>query len=161
MERKKLKEDIIIYTLLLVLCGALYFWITPSNVDVNTNLVDDSTFTARTFPNLLTGAMAIATALGLITSIRKFVALPKPEEERVRKSRHDWVILAVPYLTFLIILVYAVLFEKLGYIWGTLIVPPILMFLFGCRKWYMYAGVYGFAALMYLLFKFVLYVPLR
>ena len=126
-------------------------------------MVDQSAFTPRTFPNLLTGAMAAATALGLILSLLRFARLPKPDktaEKEVRTGK-DWIILFIPYIIYGIIIVYSVLFEKLGYIWATLLIPPVLMFLFGCRKWYLYLCVYGFSALMYVLFKYVLYVPLR
>jgi len=162
MDTKRLRTDIIIYALLLIACAALYFWITPAQVVVNLNLAGSTDFTPQTFPNLLTGCIAIAAAIGLVTSIVKYVKLRQPggTGEKAPFGRHEVLTLLLPYLTFVIIIVYSVLFEHLGYIWATLIVPPIMMLLFGCRKWYFYAAVYGFSALMYVLFRFVLNVPL-
>lgn len=162
MDAKKLRTDIIIYALLLVGCAVLFFWLTPTQVVVKSNLQDNSNFTPQTFPNLLTCAIALASAIGLISSLVKYIRLRSalPAEEKTPMGRQQLAALLIPYLTFAIIIVYCVLFEGIGYIWATLIVPPILMFLFGCRKWYLYLVVYGFNALMYVLFRFVLYVPL-
>lgn len=161
MDAKKLKNDIIIYLLLLIACAALFFWITPEQIAINANLVDETEFTPQTFPNLLTGGIAIASLVGLISSIIKYRKLEKQAPKGKKPmEKHELITLLVPYVTFAVIIIYNILFEKLGYIWATLVVAPIMMFLFGCRKWYFYLSVYGFAALMYVLFKFVLNVPL-
>ena len=58
-------------------------------------------------------------------------------------------------------LVYAVLFIQIGFIPATVIVPPVILFAVGCRKWSYYGIYYAFAAVMYLLFRYVLLVPIR
>ncbi|MBU9746880.1 tripartite tricarboxylate transporter TctB family protein [Lachnospiraceae bacterium ASD3451] len=160
MEAKKIRSDIVIYALLLLGCAVLYFWITPQQIAVKAAGASD--FTPRTFPNLLTMGIAIAAACGLATSAIKYSRFKSKESktERTSFSRRDAAVLLAPYLTFILIIVYGVLFEKTGYILSTLLVPPVLMLLLGCRKWQLYLAVYGFAALMYVLFRFVLYVPL-
>lgn len=162
MDAKKIKSDIIIYLLLLAGCFALYFWITPEQIAVNTNLMGNSDFTPRTFPNLLTGGIALVSAIGLITSAVKYARLDKAARKSEKKplTRQDVLALLIPYLIFAVIAGWCAIFERAGYIWSAVIAPPVMMLLFGCRKWYYYLIVYGFAAAMYLLFKFALRVPL-
>lgn len=165
MNAKKRREDIIIYTLLLAACIALYFWLTPSEVVLRANMFD-SHFTPQTFPNLLTLGIAFCSALGLITSLIKYPKLKAQEEkteqaEKKPKSKLDYMIALAPYITFVLLFGYCLLFEKIGFIISTLIIAPILMFLFGGKKWYQLLFIYAFAALMFVLFKFVLLVPLR
>ena len=40
-------------------------------------------------------------------------------------------------------------------------VTPVILFAVGCRKWSYYGIYYAFAAVMYLLFRCVLLVPIR
>lgn len=166
MELKKTRSDIIIYSLLLIVCAVMFFWLTAEEVPLRANAADSS-FTPRTFPNLLTIGIALASAIGLISSCIKYAKLMRTEtkdtteKKPVKKTAHEWLILFAPYITFVILVVYGILFEKLGYIVSTLLLVPALTFLFGSRKWQHIAIVYAFAALMFVLFKFVLLVPLR
>ncbi len=67
----------------------------------------------------------------------------------------------IPLGVFALALVYALLFKYIGFIPATILVPPVLLLLLGCRKWYFYAAVYVFSAVMYAVFRFVLLVPIK
>ena len=67
----------------------------------------------------------------------------------------------MPFIVFALVLLYAVLFMMIGFIPATLVVPPVILFVIGCRKWHYYPIYYVFAALMYLLFRYILLVPIR
>lgn len=162
MNAKKLKNDIIIYILLLLACVLLFFWLTPREVVLRANALDSS-FTPRTFPNLLTVGIAICSAIGLTSTCLKYrkIRCTVMKEEKKKRTKHEWMTMLAPYITFAILIVYYVLFEKLGYIISTLLLAPALLLLFGSKKWQHLAVIYGFAALMFVLFKYVLLVPLR
>lgn len=162
MDAKKLKNDIIIYILLLIACAALFFWLTPQEVVLRANTLN-SNFTPRTFPNLLTIGVAISAAIGLVSTCLKYGKARHAvvKEEKKKRTKHEWMTLLAPYITFAVLIVYCALFENLGYIVSSLLLVPTLLLLFGSRKWSHAAIVYGFAALMFVLFKYVLLVPLR
>ena len=65
------------------------------------------------------------------------------------------------YIVFLLVLLYGILFAKLGFIAATAIVPPVILLVIGCRKWHYYLIYYAFAAALYALFKYLLLVPIR
>lgn len=165
MELKKVRTDLILFTLLTAACLVLLFYVTPRQVAVGNNIAQ-SDFTQRTFPNLLLGGMTVVSAAGAIVSLVKFLRLrkaQKPEgtaEQAEGKASHGIMVLAAPYITFAVIAVYCVLFVKIGFIWSSLLLPLVLMPMFRCKKWWYYLIVYGFYATIYVLFKMILYVPL-
>lgn len=165
MELKKARTDLILFTLLTAACLIFLFYVTPRQVAVGNN-VAQSDFTQRTFPNLLLGGMAIVSAAGAVTSLVKFVRLrraQKPEGasgQARKKTAHEIMILLAPYLTFAVIAAYCVLFVEIGFVWSSLLLPLALLPMFRCRKWWYYLIVYGFYAVIYILFKVILYVPL-
>lgn len=107
----------------------------------------------------------LASLAGLILAIYHYCkavkAEGKPVREPVVRTRRETVGLFIPFIIFALILVYAVLFIQIGFIPATVIVPPVILFAVGCRKWSYYGIYYAFAAVMYLLFRCVLLVPIR
>ena len=81
--------------------------------------------------------------------------------ERERKTREQWADALLPYGIFVLIVVYGLLFKTFGIVAASLIVPPVILFLLRCRKWYMYLILYAFFGLMYALFTMVLHVPIK
>ena len=59
----------------------------------------------------------------------------KPVREPVVRTRRETLGLFIPFIIFVLILVYAVLFIQIGFIPATVIVPPVILFAVGCRKW--------------------------
>lgn len=165
MELKKARTDLILFALLTAGCLTLLLYVTPRQVAIGNNIAQ-SDFTQRTFPNLLLGGMTIVSTAGTVTSLVKFLRLRREEklegkpEQAQKKTDHAIMILLAPYLTFAIIAAYCVLFAKIGFLWSSLLLPLAMLPMFRRKKWWYYLVVYGFYALIYVLFKMILYVPL-
>ena len=164
-ELKKTRNDIFIMLGIMGLCVLFYFYLIPTQIPVSAKASQDP-FTPRTFPNLLVIGIFILSVIGFITNLIKYFQLKKtnlPEREETtkeKKSRNEYIAVLMPYFFFLLIVVYYYLFTHVGFVWATILVPPVMLFVLGNRKWYLYLSVYVFAAIMYLLFRFVLYVPI-
>ena len=104
---------------------------------------------------LLTAVMALSLAAWLKARREEGPA------EREKKTREQWADALLPYGIFALIVVYGLLFKTFGIVAASLIVPPVILFLLRCRKWYMYLILYAFFGLMYALFTMVLHVPIK
>lgn len=140
----------------------LIYVIIPENIML-TSMQAAESFTARTWPNLLSWGMLITSVIGLSNAVMDFFAARKEEGSLTheKKSPEEIEQLLFPYLIFVLILVYGLLFIHVGYLAATLIVPPVILWLLRCRKWKMYVVMYAFGAMIYLLFKFILRVPVK
>lgn len=160
MDRKKVKKDIVMWSIFLLLGLGMIFLIIPAQIPVSAMLQKEY-ITPRTFPTAVCAVLAALSAVGLIDSVRKLAKLEKAgqaqEAGKTREERYDDLF---PLLIFALILAYALMFKYLGFVWATLVVPPIILYLLRCRKWYMYLAVYIFAAVVYGIFTLVLHVPL-
>ena len=139
MELKKARREFCFMAVLLVLSILFYTVVIPAQIPLRSTWGADIAFTSR-----------------------KIFVLKRRAAEQPRKesAKEPLAKALVPYAVFGLILLYGVLFAKIGYIWSTLLVPPALLAVMGCRKWTYYLYVYGFAAVVYVLFRFVLQVVL-
>ena len=140
----------------------LLFWVVPTKIKVSA-LAASEAFTPRTYPSLVAGALLLVSTIGLVKALTEFLRLRKenPAKEKVRKTAKEWQKDLFPYLVFVLILAYMLIFRFWGIIPATLLVPPVLLWLLRCRKWQMYLFLYLFAGIIYLLFTKLLLVPLR
>ncbi|MDL2247766.1 tripartite tricarboxylate transporter TctB family protein [Bacteroides sp. OttesenSCG-928-J23] len=164
MEAKKARGDIVLYAVLTAAGAVFYKWIIPTQIYISKTASAEA-FSPDTFPNAVTTLFVLASLAGLILSIFRYSGAVK-REGRPEKSQKVWTArdcigVAMPFIVFGLIVVYAMLFNAVGFILATAIVPPVILFVIGCRKWHYYAIYYGFVTLMYLLFRLVLMVPIR
>lgn len=158
---RKAKADMLIYTILMSICLLFYFWFIPAQVRVTKN--SNQVFTSRTFPRFLVVALFIVALVGFCNALYQYITLRKQEkgrEELPADGKKAWTHV-VPVIAFALIMAYALMFKYVGFIPATLLVIPAFLALFRCKKWTYYAGAYGFCAVMYLVFVYVLGVPLR
>lgn len=164
MEAKKERREIILYSVLLIVSFVFYKWIIPTQIYMNA-LARLEKFDPDTFPNFATIFFMVAALMGLVGSIIRYVKAVKvegkPVKEKVERTQREKVGIWMPYIVFALVLVYIILFSKIGFIPATAIIPPIILFVIGCRKPHFYLYYYIFVSLMYLLFRFVLSVPIR
>lgn len=166
MEIKKTKQDIVTMTILMVVCALFYFIFIPNQIRLSSAWSGNISFTSRTFPYALSVALFIVSGIGLVNAIVSFLKLKKTvksEEKTGEKRQTDmkaFLKIAMPFIVYTLILAYSILFDKIGFIYSTLIVPPILIFVLGCRKWQLYLATYGFAAVVYVVFKIILSIPI-
>lgn len=164
MEAKKARGDIILYSVLSVVGIIFYVFIIPGQIYLSKTASAEA-FSPDTFPNAVTILFVIASLCGLALAIyryRKAVQLEgKPQKDTTPRTRREIVGAFMPFIVFALVLLYAILFMYVGFIPATVIVPPVILFVIGCRKWHYYPIYYAFAALMYLLFRYILLVPIR
>ena len=117
----------------------------------------------RTVPYLAAGGVLLVSAIGFVSNLATWLKARREEGpiERERKTREQWADALLPYGIFVLIVVYGLLFKTFGIVAASLIVPPVILFLLRCRKWYMYLILYAFFGLMYALFTMVLHVPIK
>lgn len=164
MEAKKARGDMIVYAVLSVASIIFYKYIIPTQIYMSKTASAEA-FSPDTFPNAVSVMFIIASLCGLILAIfryRKAVQVEgKPVREKKVKTRKEIIGDLMPFIVFLFVLLYAILFMMFGFIPATIIVPPMILFVIGCRKWHYYPIYYAFAGSMYLLFRYVLLVPIH
>lgn len=163
-EWKKIKQDLFLYSLFIIVGTIFYVFVIPTQIHISRAAAAEK-FSPDTFPNILTIMFVGASVLGLLLAIFRYFKFVKeygkPDAEKTQMSTRERVGIFVPYVVFLIIVAYAIAFKHVGFIVATLIFPPLTLLLVQCKKWHYYVIYYVFATLMYLLFIFVLKVPIR
>lgn len=164
MKAKEARNDIILYSVLLVASFIFYKWIIPTQIHLNA-LAKMEKFNPDTFPNFATIVFMIVSAAGLIWAvIRYFMAVKaegKPSREKEELTKKEKLGIFMPYFVFALVIVYIILFSQIGFIAASALVPPVILFVIGCRKPKFYLYYYIFTTVMYLLFRFILLVPIR
>lgn len=164
MELKKIKRDMISMSLLMVISVLFYFKWIPEQIRVSSLWSGSTGFSSRTFPNALMIALFVVSAIGLIHSILQYRSIARGkqnnEEAGENPPHSEWKKILTPMLVFVLILLYCILFREFGFIVATILVPPILLFVLNCKNWKYYLIVYVFAAILYIMFKIILKVPL-
>ena len=164
MEAKKARGDIVVYLVLSIASIIFYRYVIPTQIYMS-KTAQAETFSPDTFPNVVSVMFIIASVCGLVLAVYRYCkavqAERKPQKEKKELSRQELIGNLIPLIVFLLVLLYAFLFKAIGFIAATAIVPPVILFVIGCRKWHYYPIYYAFAAIMYLLFRYVLLVPIR
>lgn len=163
MELKKLRENIAVMALLLIGCIYMWFWGIAGQVP-ESKAARGQAFTPRTFPRICIAIIAVCVAAGLVCYIRDYLKeagkSADTERKENRKTKREVVASLIPYGVFALSVLYYYLYNHGGWVVGTAIVTPLILACLGCRKWKYYLITYGFSALMYCLFVFVLHVRL-
>lgn len=166
---KEIRRDIIVYSVLLAAAVIVYVWVIPNQIYLSSSAAAES-FSPDTFPRFAAIVFFLAALGGLANALRLYRGEKQKEKEQESKergmekhSRTKKEIFAelVPYLVFGLVFVYGILFSKIGFVPATVIIPPLVLFLIGCRKWHYYGIFYAFAGILYLLFRYILLVPIR
>ena len=164
MESKKARGDIILYAIFTVVGIIFYKWIIPTQIYLSKTAQAEA-FSPDTFPNAVTILFIIASVVGLLLAIYHYYkavrAEGKPQRDTAPRTKREIVGDFMPVIVFLLVLLYAILFMVIGFIPATLIVPSVILFTVGCRRWHYYPIYYVFAMAMYLLFRYVLLVPIH
>ena len=164
MEAKKARGDIILYSVLTLVGIIFYVFIIPGQIYISKTAGAEA-FSPDTFPNAVTILFVIASLCGLVLAVHRYhkaVQLEgKPQKDTTPRSRREIVGDFMPLIVFSLVLLYLILFMNIGFIPATIIVPSMILFVIGCRKRHYFLIYYVFAALMYLLFRYILLVPIR
>lgn len=164
MKLKKLRDDIAAFAVVLAIGVYFLAFGIADQVGIPAAAAKSS-FTPRTFPTILFAVITVCAAAGLIKSVVGYIMEKRTEEgtpapKWSEGNRKEKIAAFMPWICLLLCLAYAIIFSKLGFIAATLIIPPIILFVLGCRKWQHYLYVYAFCGAMYLIFTLVLKVRL-
>ena len=161
---KKTKKDMLSMLVFMILCAVTYFVFIPTQIKLAENAEG---FNNRTFPQFTMIVIFLAATAGFVRAFRHYREEMKNGAEE-SKETFRWASQLRPYIGFLIILAYALLFHYIsiqwrgfGFIIGTAVFIPVFLLFIRCRKWQYYAAAYAFAAGMYLIFRFILRVAIR
>lgn len=162
---KEIKRDIIIYSVLLVTALVIYFRIIPDQVYLSSAAAAES-FSPDTFPRFAAVIFFLAALGGLLNSLWAYIEEKKKRgkteiKRKTMATGREFLAEFIPYIVFIMVLIYGVMFSIVGFIPATIIVPPFILALVGCRKWQFYGIYYIFVAVLYILFKYVLLVPIH
>ncbi len=113
----------------------------------------------RAFPNLIAYGIILLSLSLLITNIYKLFS-DKKKETKTKDSNTTVLDEVRVLLLTLIMLLYVLTFEPLGYFISTFISSTLILALFKVKKWYLYAIIYTIAGLIYLAFTKLLFVIL-
>lgn len=164
MKSKKIREDIIVFSVVFAVALLAVFYIIPSYVTVPK--AAKGIFTPQTFPYMCFFVIGLCSAVGLIKSIftyfrekssSDFKAGTKTWKEKTGREKLG---VFMPWICAALCILYAVLFGRIGFIWSTVIIAPIILFILGDKTPMHYVYVYAFCAVMYVIFRFVLSVRL-
>lgn len=167
MKLKKAKEDILVFSFLIAVSLWLLLYVVPNEIPVPQGVLQGGSFTPSTLPLMVIWALMACCVCGLVTSVIRYVSLRRAGEEEgaVRRWRdlsgQEKRAELTPLLAFLLCLLYYLLFTRAGFIPATVIVPPLVLLVLGDLKWRHYLYVYGFCAVMYLVFTMILRVHLH
>lgn len=160
MEIKKTRTDFWVMLILCVLSILFYFVIIPAQIPARSSWGTDSQFTSRTFPQILAIVLAISTFCGTVSSGWKLAKLKKESAPEEKKERVPIMQVLFPYFIFLLILVYGILFDKIGFAVSTALMASALLLVLRCKNWKYYVVVLVFTVAIYVIFRYGLLVML-
>ena len=123
MDQKNIVRDIIV-GLTMTLVSLTVIVLIPRQIQLATTFGEDIGVNSRTFPYFTTGIIGIAAVLHLIVSIVKFIKLKSTAAKGVdREPNGNLYGEVLSIIMFILFAIYAVLFQKLGYILSSIVVP--------------------------------------
>lgn len=155
--RQKLWQNFISGLLIAALGLLMEFYIIPAQIKVSA-FGGSGGVNSRSFPQLAAWIILIPAILLAVTSGFQLLKMGKAEKQAKSSIRWRDELRAIGLIALFFL--YAVLFNFVGYIVATIIVPPLVLLLLGSRNWKHYTAVYGVGIAVYILFKFVMQVPL-
>jgi len=164
MEIKKVRQDIVVMAFIMIVSALFYTYFIPSQIRLSSAWSGNTSFSSRTFPYVLAAGMFIVSSIGFLKALISYIKLKKTAEtvktNAQEKTGQKILEKAMPFIIYALIIVYIILFNKIGFILSTLIMTPLMMFLLRCRNWRYYLYVYAFEAVVYVIFIAVFKIPL-
>ena len=157
---KKAKNDALSMAVLMLFSASFYLYFIPAQVPVVKN--NKTFFTSQTFPRFAMAVIFVLALVGFVNAVMRMVKISRAEgkgEKKAMTKEELWLALT-PYVGFVLILAYALIFKYVSFIVGTVLFVPAFLALLRCKKWQYYVGAYAFCVVMYLIFTLILNVRL-
>lgn len=164
MKRKNIREDLLAFGVLFILSLVMLYYVIPGYVTVPK--AAKGLFTPRTFPYMCFFVIGLCALIGIIKNILAYFREKNSESFKAdiktwkEKTAREKLGVFMPWICAALCILYAILFGKIGFIWSTLLIAPVILLILGDRKPMHYVWVYAFCAVMYVIFRFVLSVRL-
>lgn len=162
--RKRIRNNIVLYSVFLVLLICIYFFVIPNQIRISIAAKADS-FSPDTFPKIIVRIMIAISAVGLFSSLialnKDIKVNGKRTRERKPFNQKNFIQNLIPYVVVILILLYIICFKKIGFIPSTIFFPLLILYVIGGRNWKHYVIYLLFAFTMFVLFKYIMLVPLR
>lgn len=134
--------------------AAIIFILIPNQIQT----IEKSAVNAQTIPKIAIGGLFIFSLLLFIQGLlkpKKTIIVDKKllESKEFKKSSRSLIFSAI-------LLIYALLFNVIGYILDTVLLVIVILFFYYCRKWWYYAIAIGTVFVVYAVFTFLLNVNL-
>lgn len=158
MEKKRLKENLVCAFVFLILSIYLIASAIPGQIAAGKGLAAvGQGADSRTFPYFAAWVMGVAALGEILSNVYRYRTSAQEEDgDGHRKAEWGWELRALA--VFGLCLVYAILFDIIGYLPATFLVPPVVLYVMGSRKWQHYLCVYAVAIAVYVVFRYVLNV---
>lgn len=162
MRQKKAFQDMFLMLFFAVVALILIWVVIPNQIKV-TAIMEKEVLSPRTVPYLAAGGILLISVIGFLSNLFIWLRERKTDQsvKQESKPKDERINALFSYLIFLLIVLYGVLFQYFGIVVASLVVPPVMLYLLRCRKWYMYLILYAFFGIMYTLFTVVLHVPIK
>jgi hypothetical protein len=161
MEQKKIVREIFIGLFMMILSLLTLIVFIPQQVQLSTTFGQEIGFSSRSFPYITTGLIGVAAMIQVIVSIISYLKIRKKhmetKEKQPNKNMYGEVLSIVIFMLFV---AYAFIFSKFGFIIASVIIPPIILFVLKSEKKVYYVSVYGFIALVFVVFQYLLKIQL-
>lgn len=161
MEQKKIVKEIIIGLFMAIVSVLIIAVFIPQQIQLATTFGEEIGVNSRTFPYFTAALIGVAAVIHLIVSIFRWLKIRKiksePQKSISEKNIHGEVLAIVIFLLFA---AYAFMFSKFGYIVSSLVIPPIVLIVLKSKNVLHYISVYGFVALIFVIFQYLLKIQL-
>ncbi len=158
-KKENIYANIVFGALFLTLALYVIFIAIPTQINMAGRWSGDAGVNSRSFPYMASVVMGAAAAIQLIVNSIKLIVI-KAKNREMPGIKIEWNKELRTIAAFILCVLYGLLFVNIGYIYATLIVPPIMLALLGSRKWQHYLSLYIVGAIMYVLFIYVLRIRL-
>ncbi|MGD1821786.1 MAG: tripartite tricarboxylate transporter TctB family protein [Pleomorphochaeta sp.] len=161
MEKKKICKEIAVGLTIVAISLFVALILIPNQIALSNAGSESSSLNTRSFPYLATGLIGFSALIHSISYFFKYLKLEKePKENESIGEKMNMKAELKALLVFVLFLVYGILFDKFGFVISSLIIPPLVLFSLGSRNKYHYISIYTFNILIFLIFQFLLNIPL-
>lgn len=161
MEQKKIAKEIFIGLFMLILSLLIIIVFIPQQIQVVSTFGEKTGVNSRTFPYFTAVTIGVAAVIHLIVSMIRYVnAQKRYSEPKVKKTKKDIHGEVLSIVIFILFAIYAFVFNKYGFITASVTIPPIVLLALGSKKVMHYVSIYGFIAIIFVIFQYLLKIQL-
>lgn len=155
----KAKKSILAAAILLVFIIMMLVYAIPTQISTSNILGSASTMDSRWFPTVVSVLIGLLAAFELVTNIIK-LKNEKSSENADNVESADKKGMIKSLAVFALFVLYLVLFANFGFIISSILVPPVVLFILGGRKWQYYLCYFIVVAITYVIFMYALNIML-